>query len=145
MEARPWPPERGAAAHADQELPLLSETRQTWSTVTPGLERRMSSACRRLRPDSGTPETRSKISPICKIFLWDSSKIFLCDYTLSFPVSQAGWSGNIFLTLTKFVHGAGASGPPSMENPRPSEFRLISTSKVLSKSENSGTRRVFGF
>ena len=61
--------------------------------------------------------------------------------TLSLPVSQAGCKGKIFLTLIKFVHGEGASGPPLIENPRPREFRLISTSKVLLMSENSGTRR----
>ncbi len=38
--------------------------RITCSTVTAGLERRMSRAWRRLRPESGTPDTRNKISPI---------------------------------------------------------------------------------
>ena len=49
------------------ELPLLSDTRQTWSSVTAGEERRMSRAWRRLRPDSGTPDTRNRISPIWQI------------------------------------------------------------------------------
>ena len=106
----------------------MSVTRQTCSEVTPGEDRRMSGAGRRLSPDSGTPDTFSRMSPI-----------------LSLPVSQAGCRGNIFLTLMRFVQGAGASGPPSMENPSPKEFLLISTSNVLLKSENSGTRRVFGF
>jgi hypothetical protein len=80
-----------------------------------------------VREVRGIPDTLSSISP-----------------TLSFPVSQAGWRGNIFLILMRFVHGEGASGPPVMLNPNPRLFLVTPTSEVLVRGENSGRSRVLG-